>query len=123
MKIHAHPGEEVGPQGLLDLGKTDAMYVEAEVYESDIARVHAGQKVDITSGLFSGNLSGTVETVGTVISKADVLPLDPVAFADARVFKVWVRLEDNARVAGQFHGKVNVVIQPLVRTRPLARPL
>ncbi len=112
LRIHAHPGEEAGPPGLLDLGKTDAMYVEAEVYESDIARVHAGERANITSSLFAGSLSGTVETVGSVISKADVLSLDPVAFADARVFKVWVRLEDNTQVAGLIHGKVNVVIQP-----------
>jgi HlyD family secretion protein len=112
LKIHAHPGEETGPQGLLDLGKTDAMYVEAEVYESDIARVHAGQRAVITSSLFSGSLSGAVETVGTMISKADILPLDPVAFADARVFKVWIRLDDGARASGLIHGKVNVVIKP-----------
>ena len=112
LKVHAHPGEEPGPQGLLDLGKTDAMYVEAEVYESDIARVRAGQRAVITSSLFPGSLSGAVEKVGTIISKADILPLDPVAFADARVFKVWIRLDDGKRAAGLIHGKVNVVIQP-----------
>ena len=112
LKIHAHPGEEPGPEGLLDLGKTDAMYVEAEVYESDIARVRPGQRAVITSSLFPGSLSGAVETVGSMISKADILPLDPVAFADARVFKVWIRLDDGTRASGLIHGKVNVVIQP-----------
>jgi HlyD family secretion protein len=112
LKIHAYPGEEPGPQGLLDLGKTGAMYVEAEVYESDIPRIHSGQRAVITGSLFSGSLAGTIETVGAMISKANILPLDPVAFADARVFKVWIRLDQGERAANLVNGKVNVVIQP-----------
>ena len=112
LTIVAHEGEEVGPAGLLEVGKTDSMYVEAEVYETDVARVRPGQHATIKSELFSGELSGVVETVGTILSKNDVLPLDPVAFADARVFKVWIRLDDGSKVAGLVHGKVDVAIQP-----------
>lgn len=112
LNIHAYPGEEAGPRGLLELAKTDAMYIEAEVYESDIARVRSGQRATATSDLFSGSTTGVVETVGSTISKASVLPGDPVAFADARVFKVWIKLNEPERVAGLIHGKVNVVIQP-----------
>jgi HlyD family secretion protein len=111
--IHAYPGEEVGPAGLLDLGKTDSMYVVAEVYETDISHVHPGQHSRITSDLFPDTqLTGVVETVGATLAKADVLPLDPVAFADARIFKVRVRLDDGTPVTGLINGKVNVVFQP-----------
>jgi HlyD family secretion protein len=110
--IHAHAGEEPGQQGLLELGKTDSMYVVAEVYETDIARIRQGQNAIITSDLFPGHLSGSVERVGDVIAKAAVLPVDPVAFADARIFKVWIRLQDGQRAAGLIHGRVNVVIHP-----------
>ena len=113
LSIHAYPGEEVGPGGLLDLGKTDSMYVVAEVYETDVSRVHSGQHSSITSDLFPGTrLTGVVETVGATLAKADVLPLDPVSFADARIFKVRVRLDDGKPVTGFINGKVNVVIQP-----------
>ena len=88
------------------------MYVEAEVYETDIARVRPGQLATITSELFPGTMTGVVEVVGTTLAKNTVLPLDPVAFADARVFKVWIRLNQGEKVAGLIHGKVNVVIQP-----------
>jgi HlyD family secretion protein len=108
--IHAHPGEEAGPQGLLELGKTDSMYVVAEVYETDIKRVHSGQKATISSDLFPDSFPAVVETVGTTLAKAEVLPVDPVAFADARIFKVWIRLSDAPQTAGLIHGKVNVVI-------------
>jgi HlyD family secretion protein len=111
LQIHAYPGEEAGPEGILDLGRAGSMYVRAEVYEADIARVHPGERATITSDLFSGSLSGTVEVVGAMIAKADVMPLDPVTFADARVFKVWIRLDDGERIANLIHGKVNVVIR------------
>ena len=111
VKIRAYPGEQAGPEGLLDLGKTDSMYVVAEVYETDIRRVHVGQQAAITSDLFAGRLAGVVERIGMTIAKADVLPVDPVTFADARVFKVWIRLSDGP-VEGLIHGKVNVVIEP-----------
>jgi HlyD family secretion protein len=111
LQIHAYPGEEAGPEGILDLGRAGSMYVRAEVYEADIARVYPGERATISSDLFSGSLSGTVEVVGAMISKADVMPLDPVTFADARVFKVWIRLDDGDRVANLINGKVNVVIQ------------
>lgn len=112
LEILAHEGEEVGTGGLLDLAKADSMYVEAEVYETDIARVRPGQLATITSELFPGTMTGVVEVVGTTLAKNTVLPLDPVAFADARVFKVWIRLKQGEKVAGLIHGKVNVVIQP-----------
>lgn len=112
VKIEAYPGEEAGPAGVLDLARAGAMYVEAEVYESDIARVHPGQKATVSSDLFSGDLSGTVESIGTTVSKAEVLPLDPVTYADARVIRVWIRLDQGERVAGLIRGKVNVVIEP-----------
>ncbi|HMK29174.1 MAG TPA: HlyD family efflux transporter periplasmic adaptor subunit [Terriglobales bacterium] len=112
LKVHAYPGEEPGPDGLLDLGKTDVMYVEAEVYETDIARVRPGQRATITSDVFPSTLSGVVERVGYTLSKNTVLPLDPVAYADARVFKVRIRLDNGNEVAGLINSKVNVVIQP-----------
>jgi len=112
VRIETYPGEEAGPGPILDLGRIGSMYVEAEVYESDIARVHTGQAATMTSELFPGKLTGVVESIGTTISKAEVLPLDPVTYADARVFKVWIRLDDGARVANLLRGKVNVVIQP-----------
>jgi HlyD family secretion protein len=112
LRIQAYPGETPGSDGLLELAKAGPMYVEAEVYESDIARVRPGERARITSDLFPGTVSGVVETVGTMISKAEVMPLDPVAFADRRVFKVWIRLDEANRVAGLIHGKANVVIEP-----------
>ncbi len=117
LKIHARPGEQAGsatPQnpGILELGKTDRMYVVAEVYETDVRRIRAGQTATISSDLFPGQLQGTVTEVGMKVKKREVLPLDPATFADARVVEVKVRLEESKPVAGLIHGRVNVRIHP-----------
>jgi HlyD family secretion protein len=112
LKIRTHTGEEVGPQGILELGKTDSMYVVAEVYESDIARIRTGQKATISGDLIAEELTGTVTEIGSQITKTELMPLDPAAFADTRVLKVKIQLQNGERVAGLIYGKVNVVIYP-----------
>jgi HlyD family secretion protein len=112
LKIHAHPGEQVGSDGLLELGKTDRMYVVAEVYETDARRVRNGQPAAITGEILSQELTGTVERVGSTIAKSQLFPTDPATFADTRVVPVYIRLTGSAAAAGLIHGKVSVVIRP-----------
>jgi HlyD family secretion protein len=112
LKVYAHPGEEVGSAGILELGKTDRMYVIAEVYESDIHRIHAGQKASVSGPMLQEKLSGKVTQIGSEVSRSELLPLDPAAFADTRVVKVKIQLENGDRVAALIYGKVDVVIHP-----------
>jgi HlyD family secretion protein len=112
LKIHARPGEEVQQQGLLELGKTDRMYVMAEVYETDVRKIHVGEQVSITGEILPGPLRGTVAQIGTKISRSEMLPTNPATFADTRVVEVKVRLEGSEGAAGLIHGRVNVVIGP-----------
>jgi HlyD family secretion protein len=112
LKVRAHAGEEAGPQGILELGKTDRMYVVAEVYESDINRIRIGQKATISGDLVSEELTGTVTEIGSQVTKTELLPLDPAAFADTRVVKVKIQIQNGERIAGLIYGKVNVVIYP-----------
>ena len=44
IEVHARAGERVGPEGIVDLGETGAMYAVAEVYETDIAGVGSGPR-------------------------------------------------------------------------------
>jgi HlyD family secretion protein len=112
LKLHSHPGEEVGPQGILELGRTSHMYVVAEVYESDISRVHVGQSAIVSGELLKEKIAGKVTQIGTEVTKTELLPLEPSAFADTRVIKVKIQLDDAEAVAGLIYGKVDVVIQP-----------
>jgi HlyD family secretion protein len=93
LKIYARPGEIIDQQGIADLGRTDQMYVVAEVYESDIDRVSVGQRANVSSDALSGKFKGTVTQVGKQIRKKDILNADPVADVDSRVVEVKIRLD------------------------------
>jgi HlyD family secretion protein len=88
------------------------MFVIAEVYETDIGRVRLGQKARISGPLVPDGVSGNVIHVASQISKSELLPTDPASFADTRVLKVKIQLDNAERVAGLIHGKVDVVIEP-----------
>ncbi len=110
--VHAHPGERIGVEGVIELGRTDKMYAVAEVYETDIIKVKAGQQARVVSPALPGPVSGTVESVGLKVGRMDVLGLDPVAEADARVIEVYILLDDPSLVSHLTNLQVEVEITP-----------
>jgi HlyD family secretion protein len=112
LRIHSHKGEQIGSHGLLDLARTDRMTVIAEVYETDIARIHVGQRATINSELFPETLNGSVELIGSNVMMSEVLPNDPTSFSDSRVIRVKIQVPDGRKLAGLINGKVRVVFQP-----------
>jgi len=109
--IHAREGERIGPQGLLELGKTDRMYVVAEVYETDIGQVAIGQHAIARSpALGADPITGTVERIGQLVARNDALGLDPIARIDSRIIEVFILLDDPARVAALTNLQVDVEI-------------
>ncbi len=102
LKVHSRAGERPGDKGVLELGASDRMEAQLEVYESDINRVRVGQSVRLTSenGGFSGALAGVVSRINPQVRQREVLSTDPTGDADARVVEVRVRLApaDAARV-------------------------
>jgi HlyD family secretion protein len=112
LKIDAHVGENAGGKGILDMGHTAEMYVVAEVYETDIVRVHAGQHATISGDLLAAPLSGTVEWVAPDVTSPSVLTGDTTSFSDNRIVEARIRLDQGETVAKLIGGRVNVVIQP-----------
>ena len=97
LKINTRQGERISiDNGIVDLGRTNQMYVIAEVYETDIGLIRRGQRTIITSGALKGTLEGTVDLIGKQIGKKDVLNTDPAADTDARVVEVKIRLDPDA---------------------------
>jgi HlyD family secretion protein len=112
LKVFAHPGEEIGPNGLIELGRTNKMYVVAEVYETDIGRVHKGQHATISGDLLGQELTGTVERIDMHVKAPSVGPNDPTTFNDNRIVEAKILLDQGDRVANLIDGKVTVVIHP-----------
>src|SRR5262249_15356411 len=112
LDVHARPGERVGPDGIAEIAHTDQMYAIAEVYETDIGRVHVGQRATITSPVFTEPLQGTVERIGRKVGKIDVVDSDPASMTDARIVSVDVRLDDSQRSGVLTNLQVTVAITP-----------
>lgn len=96
LEIHAGVGERLGPEGILELGRTDEMFAIAEVYETDIGRVRKNQRARITSAALPRTLEGTVDYIGLKVGKQDLIGTDPIAKTDARVIEVGIRLDHQA---------------------------
>ena len=114
LKIHTRPGESINTNGIVEVGQTDQMFVVAEIYESDIAKVKLGQEATVTSetNAFAGELKGTVDQIGLQIGKKDILSTDPTADVDSRVVEVKIRLtpESSSKVGGLTYSKVVIKI-------------
>jgi len=118
LRIDAYPGQAIGPEGLLSFGRTDEMFVDAEVVEHDIARARVGQAVRVTGDSLAGPLAGTVERIGFLVGAREVFEIDPTAFADSRIVHVLIRVKDPAAAARFINGRVTVEIVPRVESEP-----
>ncbi len=110
VKIHARRGEEIGVEGLIELGRTDRMFAIAEVSETDIGRVKVGQRATITGASITEKLQGTVDQIGMKIGRNAMFHTDPVSFSDSRIIEVKILLDENNNVAGLIDAQVKAVI-------------
>jgi HlyD family secretion protein len=108
--IHARRGERVGPAGIAEIGDTARMYAVAEVYETDIGRVKAGQHATLKSPALERDLTGVVDRIGLKVSQLDLLDADPAARTDARIVEVRIRLDDSERAAALSNLQVEALI-------------
>ena len=105
------PGE-LASTPVMSLGATDAISVEAYVYDTDIRRVRLGAAATITSYAFAGELTGRVTNVAPLLRSSPAVPIRPDAASDRRVVKVRIALEpaDAKRVANLSNQEVEVKI-------------
>ena len=112
LEILAYPGERVGPEGIMELGRTDRMYAVAEVYETDITKIKVGQLAKVRMSAMDTELTGKVERISLKVGRLDAVGTDPIAKTDARVVEVFILLDDSAAVSRFTNMQVKVEIQP-----------
>ncbi len=110
LDILVQPGEFIGLEGVLELGRVDRMYAIAEVYETDIARVEIGQTAQISSDALAEPLSGQVEFIHLKVAKQDEIGTDPAARKDARIIEVEILLDKPELAAALTNLQVDIVI-------------
>ncbi len=112
IKIHTHPGEKIGDDGIADLGQTSQMVAVAEIYQSDISKVKLGQKATITGQAFTGEVTGTVSQIGLQVNRQNTFANQPGENMDRRVIEVKIRIndEDVNRVSGLTNLQVQTAI-------------
>jgi HlyD family secretion protein len=111
-EIFARPGEVVSTDGIANLGKTSQMYAVVEIYQNDINKVRAGQKVKITSNSLPGELQGTIERVGIQVKRQNTINADPSSNIDDRVVEVHAVLDpESSQKAAKF---TNLQIQAVI---------
>lgn len=110
LDINVRAGERPGTAGIIDLGDTSQMTVEAEVYQTMIGRVTIGDPVIVSADALSQDLTGTVTAIGLEIGRQSITSDDPAANTDARVVDVIVTLDDaSSRIAAPFTNLAAVV--------------
>ncbi len=93
LDINARVGERPALSGIIDLGDTTNMTVEAEVYQSMIGRVSIADPVTVSAEALGGALYGMVSAIGLEIGRQSITSSDPAANTDARVVDVIISLD------------------------------
>lgn len=93
LAINVRAGESPGTEGIINLGDTSQMTVEAEVYQTLIGRVTIGDPAIISADALAQDLTGVVSAIGLEIGRQSITSDDPAANTDARVVDVIVILD------------------------------
>ena len=93
LDIHARPGERPPDDGIIDLGDTSQMTVEAEVYQTMIGRVTIGDPVTVSAEALARDLTGVVSAIGLEIGRQTITSDEPASNTDARVVDVIIVLD------------------------------
>lgn len=101
IEIFSHAGEAVGPRGILSMGNTRTMHVEAEVYVDDIAKVNIGDDARISGDGITDYFEGVVVSIARKVAPNELVSADPAAFTDQRVVLVTIELNEANREQAQ----------------------
>jgi HlyD family secretion protein len=115
-----NPGERPPNDGIMQIGDTDQMMAEVEVYQDRIAAVAEGQPVELAAVAIGQTLQGRVQSVGLTVGRQGLLSDDTAANTDARVIKVMVELDEASSKVAARYTNLEVIARIDTRTQPAA---
>lgn len=106
--ILAKPGERAGTAGILEMGNTRKMVVEAEVYLDDISKIEVGHVAKISGDGIEQYLEGKVTEIERTVARNALFDSDPSSFNDGRVIVVVIELSeaDSAKAKTRINAQV-----------------
>lgn len=113
IKVYARAGDLIGTDALLDLADLDHLDVVADVYETDLPRLHAGASADVIVPGDPRRYQASVREIGWLVRRTTQAGSDPVAAVDARSIEVRLTLDDAGREA--LRQRINMQVQVAIR--------
>lgn len=118
LDVHARAGERPPAIGIMEMGDTDRMMAEVEIYQDRIVSVAVGQPVELVAVAIGQTLQGRVESIGLTVGRQGLVSDDTAANTDARVITAMVELNaPSSAIAARF---TNLEVIARIDTRPTA---
>jgi HlyD family secretion protein len=103
----------------MQMGDTDQMMAEVEVYQDRIGAVAIGQPVELVAVAIGQTLQGRVLSIGLMVGQQGLVSDDTAANTDARVITVMVELDArSSAIAARF---TNLEVIARIDSRAAAR--
>lgn len=119
LDVLAHAGERPPAAGIMQMGDTDQMMAEVEVYQDRIGAVAVGQPVELVAVAIGQTLQGRVLSIGLMVGQQGLVSDDTAANTDARVITAMVELDArSSAIAARF---TNLEVIARIDTRAAAR--
>lgn len=120
LDIHVTPGQRPPTDGIMDMGDTDQMMAEVEIWQDRISAVMVGQPVELVTPALGVTLQGRVDRIGLTVGRQGLISDDAAENKDARVIQVLVVLDEaSSDVAARFTNlEVIARIDTTVRVNP-----
>jgi HlyD family secretion protein len=109
LRIPVHPGE-ISAGTLLEMGDVSSMSATAEVYQSDVPRIHLNDPAEVD--ILGTRVSGKVTRIGSIVGGNRLTSVDPRALRDLRVVEVTIQLDQPAEASRYVNMEVEVTIRP-----------
>lgn len=113
LRIIARPGDQVGNEGLLEIGDLTRLDVVADVYETDLPRLRIGAVAEVLVPGEARRFTATVREIGWTVRRQTQANTDPVAAVDSRTVEVRLSLDEAGAEA--LRRRSNMQVQVAIR--------
>lgn len=114
----------------MEIGFTDRMTAEAEIWQDRIVAVAPGQPVELVATALGQTFQGRVKSIGLTVGRQGLVSDDTAANTDARVVRVVIALDPAASAAAARYTQLQVIARidtgqgavPMARTGGEPKP-